>query len=380
MRIAHICVGSHPPLLAPFGGAIQRRVIELAKAQARRGHEVAAFSVGDRTRTEFEGGVSIRFLRSRTSGRLLHAEFQLRVFLSLLGSRSMRPDVIHVHSEPEASLIGRLLGIPSVLSYDYFRFRGICRRGGIAHRSYKWLIDLYSALLPCSRYCAQESQRFWDLPVVDIVYNGVNTEQFHPDPAAAETERAILGVQGPVILYVGRVCEQKGTDVLPSAHSRLLGRGSDSTLVIAGPIDQFSKLGSESDLRRWSAAIARARGVYLGAVDESRLRGLYSMADVFVMPTRELEMFGMAAVEAQACGTPVIASDYGGLRETVPDQVGGRFEVGDDYALVNALEALLTDESRRRRCGEAGVRNARQFDWARIVEDLDVVYRRSRPR
>jgi glycosyltransferase involved in cell wall biosynthesis len=377
MRIAHICVGSYPPLLAPAGGAIQRRVLELARAQARRGHEVTAFSVGDRNTTESEAGITIRYLRSRTSGRWLHAEFQLRVLWSLLDSGPNRPDVIHVHSEPEAGLIGRILSIPSVLSYDYFRFRGIQKKMGSAHRLYKGLLGLYSALLPCSRFCAEESQHFWEFERLDIIYNGVNTEQFRPDPRAAEKERTLLDVRGPVILYVGRVCEQKGTDVLLAAQRRLSRRRSDANLVIAGPIGQFSKLDDEREMRRWSRAIAEAGGEYLGAVEESRLRGLYSMADVFVMPTRELEMFGMAAVEAQACGTPVVASDHGGLRETVPDQVGRRFQVGDDAALADAIEALLSDDDRRRRCGEAGIRNAQRFEWAKIVEDLEAVYKRA---
>ena len=69
--------------------------------------------------------------------------------------------------------------------------------------------------------------------------------------------------------------------------------------------------------------------------------GIYNACDIFAMPTRELEMFGMAAVEAQACGKPVIASDHGGLRETVPDTAGSRFRTGDAADLAAHLEALL---------------------------------------
>jgi glycosyltransferase involved in cell wall biosynthesis len=172
------------------------------------------------------------------------------------------------------------------------------------------------------------------------------------------------------------VCEQKGTDVLLTAFKRLSGRRSDANLVVAGPISRFGEVRDDGDLHRWSGAITEAGGVYLGAVDESRLRGLYSLADVFVMPTRESEMFGMAAVEAQACGAPVVASDAGGLRETVPDQVGERFPVGDSAGLADSIEALLADDDRRRRCAEAGMKNAQRFDWANIVGDLDVVYER----
>jgi glycosyltransferase involved in cell wall biosynthesis len=56
--------------------------------------------------------------------------------------------------------------------------------------------------------------------------------------------------------------------------------------------------------------------------------------------------------------------------------VGARFPVGDDAALARAIEALLSDEYRRRRCGKAGIENARRFEWTKIAEELDSVYER----
>ena len=115
-------------------------------------------------------------------------------------------------------------------------------------------------------------------------------------------------------------------------------------------------------------------GIYLGAVPEDELASVYAMADVFVMPTRALEMFGMAAVEAQACGIPVVASDLGGLRETVPETCGGRFPVGNADALATQVQGLLEDDDLRRRCSEAGIENSARFDWERVASDLDAVY------
>jgi glycosyltransferase involved in cell wall biosynthesis len=86
-------------------------------------------------------------------------------------------------------------------------------------------------------------------------------------------------------------------------------------------------------------------------------------------------MFGMAAVEAQACGTPVVASDHGGLPETVPSDRGGiRFPVGDADALAAAiltqLDQLETDASLPARARE----NALRFGWSAIVTELDSLY------
>jgi D-inositol-3-phosphate glycosyltransferase len=100
------------------------------------------------------------------------------------------------------------------------------------------------------------------------------------------------------------------------------------------------------------------------------------MADVVVMPTRELEMQGMAALEAQACGTPVVASDQGGLPETVPDGCGVRFAPGDADALAQAVRGLLADEGARAAYSAAALEHARWLSWERIADRLMVLYER----
>jgi len=117
-----------------------------------------------------------------------------------------------------------------------------------------------------------------------------------------------------------------------------------------------------------------AGATYLGLVPDDRLVGLLNLADIFVMPTRELEMFGMAAVEAQACGTPVVASDHGGLRETVPAEVGLRFAPGVASELADALVTLLRGADLRARLGTGALENARQYSWDKIAVSLDNIY------
>jgi glycosyltransferase involved in cell wall biosynthesis len=75
--------------------------------------------------------------------------------------------------------------------------------------------------------------------------------------------------------------------------------------------------------------------IYLGAVHEERLAGVYNLADIFPMSTRELEMIGMPAVGAQACGVAVVSSDRGGLCETVPTSCGSRFALEAPAALAH---------------------------------------------
>jgi glycosyltransferase involved in cell wall biosynthesis len=368
MNISHISV-STLPVLHRFGGAIERRIVEIAHEQARRGHRVSVYSVGDTTDTREVSGVTYHFLKCRTRLPFKHLEFQHRVVREL---RKRSDDVLHFHSQPEGAWMSKAVGARKVLSYDFFQFRG--GRETPLYHLYKRALRCFDLLLPCSRYCLEESQSFWSFPAskLRILYNGVNTQQFRPDPEAAARERERLGIDKKVMLYVGRVCEQKGSDVLLHAAARLRERRRDVQLVIAGPIGQF---GLKDDPEGWVERIEKVGGLYLGPVEESRLNAIYNLADVFVMPTRANEMFGMAAVEAQACGKPVVSSDSGGLKEVVPSSCGARFPVGDAARMADEVERLMDDAELYAACSANARINAATYDWARICDTCDDLYR-----
>jgi glycosyltransferase involved in cell wall biosynthesis len=374
MNVVHVCVAGTQPLLAQDGGAIQRRIIELAKAQVALGHDVVTYSVGPTDREIQVEGVTVRWIRCRTPMPWRHAEYLGR--LTMIIRRSSRPSVLTFHGQPEGSMLGRLFRCPSALIYDYFHYAG--GRYPFLHSLYQRMLRSFDLLLPCSRYCQEESVAHWALDGanVSVLYNGVNLAQFHPDRRSGAAERERLGLTGPVVLYVGRVNQQKGTDLLLESWATAHQRVPDAALVIAGPISQFGTPVSRSEQTSWEDRIAEVGGRYLGPVDESRLAAVYNMADVFVMPTRVSEMFGMAAVEAQACGVPVIASDHGGLRETVPRRCGARFPPGDATTLGQEIHRLLSDPIQRADCGKEAAENAKQYSWDRIAQDLDDAYDR----
>jgi len=368
MNISHVSV-STLPVLHRFGGAIERRIVEIAREQARRGHRVRVYSVGDTTDTSEVDGVTYHFLKCRTRLPFRHLEFQYQVVREL---KRRSDDVLHFHSQPEGAWMSQTVGARKVLSYDFFQFRG--GRQTPLYHLYKRVLRSFDLLLPCSRYCLEESQSFWSFPAskLRILYNGVNTQQFRPDPEAAARERGQLGIDGKVMLYVGRVCEQKGSDVLLRAARTLRERRRDVRLVIAGPVGQF---GRNDDPHGWVARIEEVGGLYLGPVEERRLNAIYNLADVFVMPTRVNEMFGMAAVEAQACGKPVVASDSGGLKEVVPSSCGARVPVGDSPRMADEVEKLMDDAELYAACSSNALVNAATYDWARICDTCDDLYR-----
>jgi len=367
MTIVHIGP-PHLPILYTLGGATERRIRELAARQAQTGSRVVVYSAEDCAGVTDYEGAEIRALRCTSRGVLRAAEFLVK---ALRDTRSVRPDVIHFHSLAEGAALARGLGARTVLSYDFYMFR----RGkeNPLFPLYRRALKRFSLLLPVSDYCRRESADYWSLPAggMRVVYNGVNTRQFAPNPDAGAEMRQRLGLNGDFVLtYVGRVCRQKGTDLLIDAYARLRSEGRKIRLVVAGPIGQFGHEGGNE----LTQSLQRHGGVYLGPVDEVTLPRVYNMCDVFVMATRAYEMFGMSALEAQACGKPVVCSDNGGLPEVISRDSGMLFRAGDSGDLADRLRTMMDNAELRSRFSAAAVHNALRFSWETIAADLNTAY------
>ncbi len=372
MTIVHIGP-PHLPILYNLGGATERRMREVAARQAQQGSRVIVYSAEDQSKSIDYHGAEIRAVECRQQGLLRAAEFLTK---SLRDVRRVAPDVIHFHTLAEgaafAKLFARGINAKTVLSFDYFIFRR-----GKQNPFFPWYqraLRSFTSLLPVSDYCRRESAAYWSIPEdrMQVLYNGVSLQQFYPDAAAAAGRRAALGVGDEfVLVYVGRVCKQKGTDLLVDAYAKLRAEGRKIRLVIAGPIGQFGHEGSDEITNKLKAN----HGLYLGPVDEAVLPSVYNMADVFVLPTRDNEMFGMAAIEAQACGRPVVCSNHGGLPEVVDRSSGLLFRSGDLNDLTQQLRLLMDNAAMRQQFSEAAVSNARRFAWESITKELGEVYR-----
>ena len=359
---------SHLALPALLGGAVERRMMELAEAQARGGERVIVYSGGPVDGWREYRGVLIRYLAGS------RAEFALRFVTDVAhGREDVPPRVIHVHNRAEIGWLTKAAGLgPVVLSCDYHfePWRRFAHLRRITKTVWRRCLLTCDRIAPVSDYCLDIYRKYWDLPGNKLasIPNGVDCARFRPDADLRAAWRQRLGIDGrPLILYVGRLCEQKGTDLLIAAYRMLR---SAAALVVAGPCERFGETRLSGLVERLQAA----GGVHLPPVDDSCMPGLYNACDVFVMPTRELEMFGMAAVEAQACGKPVVASDHGGLRQTVPESAGVRFRTGDAVDLAAHLETLLGHPVCRSGLAAGARQNAEQYDWPRIVERCQEVY------
>jgi len=197
---------------------------------------------------------------------------------------------------------------------------------------------------------------------------GVDTDLFTPGDRAEARRRLDLDGR-PLLLWVGRIAPIKGLDTLLDAVARLSESGQDMRLLVVGGDADERTSGHETSLRQRIERLGLGDSVrFLGPRPQGVLPLYYAASDVTVLPSY-YESFGMVALEAMACGSPVIASRVGGLVTTVRDGVTG-FLVpdGDVEALAERIETLVADPELRWRLGREGVRWAAQHRWPCVAE------------
>ena len=209
-----------------------------------------------------------------------------------------------------------------------------------------------------------------------VIPCGVDTELFRPGDRERAQARVNSG-EGPLVLYVGRIAPIKGLETLLDAVAQLRARGSAVRLLIVGGEADEPAAGHEAEIRRRVDTLGLRSAVrFAGAQPQEALRDYYVAADVTVLPSY-YESFGMVALEAMACGSPVIGSRVGGLTTTVRDGVTG-FLVpdGDARALAERIEALVGDADLRFRLGREGVQWAARHRWPCVAEAICREYAR----
>ena len=217
-----------------------------------------------------------------------------------------------------------------------------------------------------------------DASRVRVVPCGIDLTRFQPTGIEESRCRAAkafpqLDVEaGPGILFVGRLEEAKGADLLIEALP-LIQAQPDALLWIAGGDERDN--GERARLR----GLAEARGVaarvrFVNAVDRAQLPDLYRAAAVCAVPSA-YESFGLVAVEAMASGTPPVATRVGGLAATITHGKTGLL-AGDrrPEQFASAIEQLLSDDVLRRRMGAAAAAEMAVFSWDNVARSILDVY------
>ncbi|MFD6984062.1 glycosyltransferase [Streptomyces sp. NPDC059956] len=371
---------SRPPvvlhLVQPVEGGVARVVVDLVRAQSAAGLRtyVGCPRGGQLADAAREAGAEVLTWRAgRAPGPGLAAE--------VLGARGLigrvRPDILHAHSA-KAGLAGRLAvrgAVPTVFQPHAWSFDAV--GGATAALALRW--ERFGARWADRVLCVSEAERrtgesegiaaSWS-----VIRNGVDLRHFRPggpdpgqDKARARAELPLPAAfqgDGPLAVCVGRLCQQKGQDVLLRAWPELLGAVPGARLVLVGDGPDMERL------RRGAPPSVHFAGA---AFD---IRPWLRAADLVVLPSR-WEGMALAPLEAMACGRPVLVSDVSGARESLPPGQGRLclVEPEDPTALAKALGGLLAEPRLLAALGEQAERHARmEFDVRRTTDAVTGLY------
>jgi D-inositol-3-phosphate glycosyltransferase len=217
---------------------------------------------------------------------------------------------------------------------------------------------------------------------VEIIPCGTDTENFCVMSRAEARSQLGLAADEQVVLYVGRFDPRKGIETLVRAFAKLKAKSSNPDklrLVIVGGSEVGQADGNE---RLRIEGIVNQLGIgaqttFAGRVGHDQLPAYYTAADVCAIPSH-YEPFGLVAIEAMGCGTPVVASDVGGLKFTVvPEETGLLVPPQNEAAFAAAIDRILTDDvwaQKLRR--QASARVKQNFSWTGAAIQLSDLYRR----
>jgi len=297
--------------------------------------------------------------------------------------RAESPELLHVHTygtnhAAVATRYSRRTGVPIVLSAHFHPSWSI-EGGWLRHRIRGFYDRVLAAPVVSEARClvveSHEEERLirengFPLPRVAVIPPG-----YTPLPAPAPGERPFarsVGVDGPFVLFVGRLASNKGLIPLVEAFQGLAKADPSASLVLVGP-----------DGGQRSTIEARVPELGLGGrvripgfvSDEALLAAAFREARVVALPS-EYEAFGLVLLEALAQGTPVVASRVGGIPEFIEDGKAGRLVPPLNVpALEEAIAELWNDPTARSRMGEYGrTQVVPRYSWERVVDRLSEVY------
>jgi alpha-1,6-mannosyltransferase len=375
---------------SPVSGGVKRYLHEKIDYIDRRAprDEHVLIVPGAKTKLKANGRSRVYTIRSPLVSRAA----QYRALLNLRAVEEIlereRPDVIE-SGDPyqlgwRALKVGRALRVPVIGFYHshfpeaYVRKSAMLLGKTATHRvmklSHAYVCKLYNqhaATVVASEGLARVL-RHWGVHNVRVLGLGVNTEIFRPDGSGTQAIRRSLGVNSGqnLLLYVGRLSKEKNTATLLRAFRTLQRhRPNEFHLLVIGDgpeRTQLRKLQMRIDNLSWIRYCA----------DPCELAGFYRAADLFVHPGIQ-ETFGLAALECQACGTPVVGIRGSYMDNIIcHDQESWAVENNPD-ALANAIEKC--SDRKLATLGRHAARVARSvYSWPRVFEELFCIYREVR--
>jgi len=401
----------HACPLAKLGGrdsgGMNVYVREVARELAARDIEVDVFTrwrePGDPLIQELAPGARVIHIRSGPIQYIAKMEVYDRIgqftssVLEYVEDEGLRYDLVHSHYWLSAVVARELSARWAVPTVHMSHTLGLVKRevsdeeadaeSDIRIEIERRVMRETGAIVAASEIEADELIRLYgaDPAKVSIVPCGVDTDVFRPIRQVDAREALGRDQCERLVLFVGRIEQIKGIDVLLDALGLLFKRRPDlrgelCLLVVGGALDPGAdapEMEKVQELRRLVHEHRMEDSVdFVGSVDQDRLALWYSAADLCAVPSLT-ESFGLVALEAMACGVPVVATRVGGLQTVVEDGGSGLLVApGDHAALAEAMEQVLMDHRLRMHLAHGARERAEQFTWHRVGDGIEAVYER----
>lgn len=360
-----ICASAYPPSV----GGVQTLSARLAGALARRGHRVQVLARGKSADLTLDAEIAPAKVTRIGWKPLLWPRFASKLLWS-------RPDAVlltHRADFLRPALGARRLGVPLAVVVHGNEVYGSPRRdaliGGISRADVVIAVSQYALKnLKSIGLCAKREK---------AIPNGVSIEGFSP-PEAGEALRRRLGLERKrVLLSVGRLQKVKGFDAVIRALPKIIQCVPNAVHVIVGEGPEGGHLRSLAAEMGLNERVIFVGEVPLGSLGRGD-HAYYQACDVFVMPSRkdplsnQVESFGIAHLEAGACGKPVVGGLSGGTPEAVADGESGLLvDPERSEQVADAVIRILNDPSLGRSMGEAGMRRAEARTWSRVAIEYE---------
>jgi phosphatidylinositol alpha-1,6-mannosyltransferase len=318
-----------------------------------------------------------------------------------------------IHRVPTRNSLLGLRGIPSVLpllkkrEIDHCfhaqwqtlgiayaaKKAGIVRWSGVAAHAREFFFNPFEGMGPAEKLYEQYKRKMlrqadfffpvssytseiltdYGVPIdsIEVVINGTNPDLFYPISANSIRQKYGFGKQRKILATITRLIERKAVDTVLRAVALLKDEMPDLHYIIVGegPYGaRLKKLAAELEVKQ--------RVTFTGRVPYDKVNEYYNLCDLYVMPSKkmlpEIEAFGIAYLEANACQKPVIGSRTGGVSDAVIDgETGLLVEERNPEELATAIKRILTDEELRKRLGEQGRKRVEnEANWQAVSDKL----------
>ncbi|MEU4838314.1 glycosyltransferase family 4 protein [Nocardia testacea] len=360
MRIGMVC-----PYSFDVPGGVQAHVVELAQVFLERGHKVSVLAPAAETTELPDFVVSAgRAVAIPYNGSVARLSFGPTAYTRIRRwIESNEFDVLHIHEPNAPSLSMLALKIaegPIVATFHTSTTKSLVLA------TFQGVLRPYHEKIS-GRIAVSELARRWQVEALGSdaveIPNGVDVQAFARAPRLPGYPRP-----GGTVLFLGRYDEpRKGMQVLLGALPALVARHPEVEVLVVGR-------GDEDRLRREAGPLARHLR-FLGQVSDAEKASAMRSADVYVAPNLGGESFGIILIEAMAAGTAVVASELDAFRRVLRDGAAGLLvPIGDAAALADALDTMLTDESRRSELVRTATQVVGTYDWPVVAEQILRVY------